>query len=160
MTHHAIVRQGVVLMFLGAFLSPAVARAQEHPEHPTEHPENADTKPSLTKEGLAKAIKDYVAADTKAKGGYFLVFDTVAEKPLALTLDHVHEERLSGLGGGVYFACADFTSPEGTTYDIDVFMMESEAGLEATEVHVHKVDGKPRYSWKEQGGVWVREKVK
>jgi hypothetical protein len=140
------------------------AIAQEHPEHPTEkeHPEHPEekTEASLTIEQLAQAINDYVRDDARAKGGFFLVYDPVAKKSLVLTLDRVHEERLSGLGGGVYFACADFTSPEGTVYDIDVFMKEAEAGLEATEVHVHKVDGKPRYTWKEQGGVWVRERTK
>lgn len=158
-------RYAVVLTLLGAFaMSSGAARAQEHPEHPTEteHPEHPEdkTESSLTIEQLAKAINDYVTNDARAKGGYFLVYDPVAKKPIVLTLDRVHEERLSSLGGGIYFACADFTSPEGTTYDIDVFMKENETGLEATEVHVHKVDGKPRYTWKEEAGVWVREKTK
>jgi hypothetical protein len=157
------VRRAVVTLLLGGLtLLPAMARAQEHPEHPTtqEHPEKPEAKASLTIEQLAQAINDYVKEDAQAKGGYFLVYDPVAKKALVLTLDRVHEDRLSGLGGGVYFACADFTSLEGTTYDIDVFMKESESGLKATEVHVHKVDGKPRYTWKEEGGVWIRENVK
>ena len=148
-----------LLVWVALAALPTPAAAQEHPEHPTEHPKDK-TDASLTIEQLALAINDYVQADAQAKGGYFLVYDSVAKKPLMLTLDRVHEERLSGLGGGVYFACADFTSPQGTVYDIDVFMKETEAGLEATEVHVHKVDGKPRYTWKEEDGVWVRERIK
>jgi hypothetical protein len=109
---------------------------------------------------LAQAIQGYVAEDVRAKGGYFLVFDPITKQPLALTLDRVHEERLSGLGGGVYFACADFTSLDGKVYDVDVFMKEGKAGLEPTEVHVHKVDGKPRYTWREAGGIWVRDEIK
>jgi hypothetical protein len=155
---------GTLGLLICAMAAPSgIAMAQEHPEHPTEkeHPEHPEEKAAanLTIDQLAQAINEYVAGDTQAKGGFFLVYDQVAKKPLVLSLDRVHEERLSALGGGVYFACADFNSLEGTTYDIDVFMKENEAGLEATEVHVHKVDGKPRYTWKEQGGVWVRANV-
>jgi len=162
---HTSIRWAIALLFCGTLASPWLpARAQEHPEHPTEHPKEHPAtetqKASLTMEQLAQAIQDYVAEDAQAKGGYFLVFDPVTKQPLALTLDRVHEERLSGLGGGVYFACADFTSLDGTAYDVDVFMREEKAGLETTEVHVHKVDGKPRYAWREERGVWVRDEVK
>jgi hypothetical protein len=129
-------------------------------EHPTEHPKQTTEKQAtLTAAQLAQAITGYVATDAKTKGGYFLVYDPVEKKPLALTLDRVHEDRLSSLGGGVYFACADFKSPEGKVYDVDVFMKEDKGDLTATEVHVHKVDGKPRYAWKEKGGSWVREDI-
>lgn len=129
--------------------------AQEHPEHP----KGAEPKSSLTLEEFARAITRYVTGDTSTKGGYFLVFDRVEKKPLALTLERVHSERLSALGGGIYFACADFTSIDGTAYDVDVFMQEGGGGLQTTEVHIHKVNGKPRYTWREEGGVWVRDEV-
>jgi hypothetical protein len=148
-----------VLLLCGAVAgSPPPARAQEHP---TEHPkQTAERKAPLTTEQLAKAIATYVASDAQTKGGYFLVWDPVEKRPLALTLDRVHEDRLSSLGGGVYFACADFKSTEGKAYDIDVFMKDDKGALTATEVHVHKVEGKPRYTWKEEGGVWLREEIK
>ncbi|HHT9117276.1 MAG TPA: hypothetical protein ACFYD1_01480 [Candidatus Hypogeohydataceae bacterium YC38] len=132
-------------------------------EHPTEHPREHPAKPAkkeevgLTKETLAEAITDYVQKDTALKGGVFLVYDQVDEKPLVLSLVKVHKDRLSAVGKGVYFACADFTTPEGVLYDLDFFMKETDRKLEVTEITVHKVTGKPRYNWVEKEGIWVRE---
>lgn len=148
----------IAVLFLGGFLSfQASASAQEHP---TEHPSPAKpAKAALTVKELAQAITEYVTSDAEMKGGYFLVYDPISKTPLALTLDRVHEERLSSLGGGVYFACADFKTPDDTAYDMDVFMKENGGGLQPTEVHIHKVGGKPRYTWEEASGVWVRKEV-
>lgn len=146
-----------LLLFLVSLVAfSGIAVAQEHPEHPM----NDVPKAKLTLEQLAQSINDYVIHDTALKGGYFLVYDQVAKKPLALTLDHVHKDRLSALGDEVYFACADFKSQDGKLIDVDVFMKNGDSGLVPTEVHIHKVDGKPRYTWKQEGDIWVREDVK
>ena len=60
--------------------------AEEHPREgqKEEHPE--PEKPTVTKESLAKAIRDYVQKETALKGGSFLVYDPVAQKTLPLTL--------------------------------------------------------------------------
>jgi hypothetical protein len=142
-----------------------VAWAQEHPqEHPTtpsEHPQERPTRKALTKETLAKAIEDYVKKDTKLKGGYFLVYDKAAKRPLVLTLVRVHKERLAAVGKGVYFACADFKTPDGVLYDLDFFMKETPQGLQTTEIHIHKERGQPRYTWHfdEKAGLWKRRPV-
>ncbi|MBI5868442.1 MAG: hypothetical protein HZB43_09170 [candidate division Zixibacteria bacterium] len=134
-------------------------RAQEHPEHP-EHPSQAKTEaPAITMAALSQAIQDYVAKDSKLKGGYFLVFDSESKRVLQLKLAKVHEEKLASLGGGVYFACADFNSADTTLYDLDIFMKASGKRLETTEVAVHKVNGNPRYNWKEEGGIWKKQPV-
>ena len=127
--------------------------AQEHPEHPTKTEAKKET---VTVTMLSKAIKDYVASDSKLKGGSFLVYDPVDKKILQLTLSKVHEEKLSTLGDGVYFACADFQTPDGKTYDLDIFMKGDDKRLETTEVTVHKVDGQPRYNWSEKDGIWSK----
>lgn len=155
----SIMNPALALLAIGCLsISPCTAGAQEHPEHPSGSAKPA--KAALTVKRLAQAIKEYVASDAEIKGGYFLVFDPVTQRPLGLTLDHVHEERLSSLGDDVYFACADFKASDGTVYDLDIFMEEDEGELEATEVHIHKENGKPRYTWKEERGVWEREAVK
>jgi hypothetical protein len=69
----------------------------------------------------------------------------------------VHDDRLSDLGDGKYFACVDMKATDGTTYDIDFFMSGPPGKLKVSETTVHKVDGKPLYNWKEQGG--KRKKV-
>jgi hypothetical protein len=130
--------------------------AQEHPEHP-EHPKDKEQAPqAMTLDALAEAIAGYIQQDAKLKGGYFLVYDTVDKKPLALELEKVHKDRLATLGDGVYFACTDMKSAEGTVYDLDFFMKQTEHGLETTEVDIHKKSGKPRYGWKEDNGVWKK----
>ena len=80
-------------------------------------------------------------------------------KNLALDLIRVHEDRLSSLGGRKYFACVDMKAADGTVYDID-FVMAGQAGsMTVTETSVHKINGKPLYNWKEQGGVWKKVRV-
>lgn len=131
-------------------------RAAEHPmEHPEERPTKKET--GLSKEALAKAIREYVKRDTTLKGGFFSVYDQEAKKVLALTLVKVHEDKLATVKKGVYFACADFETPDGHLYDLDIFMQETKAGLEVSEVTIHKEDGKARYGWIEEKGIWKRK---
>jgi hypothetical protein len=149
-----IVASALVLLAAGAF-------AQEHPEHPKndEKKAAAETEKPVTMDALADAITAYIAQDAKLKGGYFLVYDAEEKKPLVLTLDKVHKDRLSGLGGGVYFACTDMKNADGVLYDLDFFMKGDADHLETTEVSVHKKAGKPRYGWKEDNGIWKKVKA-
>jgi hypothetical protein len=71
----------------------------------------------------------------------------------------VHDDRLSSLGGGNYFACVDMKGTDGTMYDIDFFMAGQPGSMKVTETSVHKINGKPLYNWKEQGGVWRKVRV-
>jgi hypothetical protein len=138
----------------------------EHPKaHGAEHPEKqgaehagSGTKATLTKEALAEAVSAYVKKESRLKGGHFLVYDKKAGKPLVLSLKKVHKERLSAIGDGVYFACADFETPEGKVYDLDIFMKGHKRGhLKVTEISVHKEAGVERYSWFEQDGIWKKK---
>ena len=44
--------------------------------------------------------------------------------------------------------------------EISVAANESIAGkLTVTETSVHKINGKPLYNWKQEGGVWKKVKV-
>lgn len=147
--------------------------AQEHPtksgaEHPTkakaEHPEHptgakATARPATTIADVSAAVRKYIEQDSASKGGFFLVYDTEAKEALALKLDKIHDDRLTPMGNGVHFVCADFKATNGHTYDVDLFTKDTASGLELTDVvTVHKVDGKPRYNWQQQGDVWVRAK--
>src|SRR5438552_4566214 len=80
-------------------------------------------------------------------------------KDLALNLVNVHDDRLSGLGGGKYFACVDMKATDGRIYDIDFFMAVGARNMKITETSVHKINGKALYNWKEEGGVWKRVRV-
>ena len=131
------------------------AFAQEHPsEHPKEHP--GSEKAAITNESLAEAIINYINNDATLKGGFFLVYDREQGKTLTLTLEKVHKDRLVSLGDSVYFACADFSGTDGKVYDLDIFMKDDTDGLRATDISVHKLDGKARYNWVEKDGVWSK----
>lgn len=141
-----------------AFFSPDVVPADEHPaEHP-EHPE--DKAPTaMTVDVLEQAITAYIESDSKLKGGFFLFYDDVDKKPLLLQLQKVHKDKLATLGDGVYFACTDLKASDGTIYDLDFFMQQTDEGIETTEIAVHKKSGNPRYSWKEEDGIWKKVKI-
>ncbi len=142
------------------------AFAQEHPEHPAkqdaakkEHPEhaNAAAPAVVTKEMMSEAITGYINKDTALKGGYFCVYDTKANAPLALKLDKVHQDKLAKVSEGLYFACSDFKATDGKMYDLDFFMKSTPMGLQVSEVAIHKEAGQPRYGWVEKDGVWTKQ---
>ncbi|MEW6202869.1 MAG: hypothetical protein AB1546_12890 [bacterium] len=144
----------VSFLIVALSLMGMIARAAEHP---SEHPADEGTK--VTVKTLAKAIKNYVKKDAKLKGGYFLIYDSMEKQALVLTLDKVHEDRLSSVGNGVYFACADFKTHKGVMYDLDIFMKEDDHGLEVTEITIHKKNDKARYNWVEEKGMWKRKEI-
>lgn len=148
-----------VLLFSFSMTGCAHSAGSEHPqEHPQEKKGSAGSL--VAKEDLADAIRAYVKEDAALKGGYFLFYDKKAGKPLALKLKKVHEDRLSKVGPDTYFLCADFITPEGKTYDLDIFMKGPGAkSLKVTEITVHKEEGKERYKWREKGGIWTREET-
>jgi hypothetical protein len=80
-------------------------------------------------------------------------------KDLALDLIEIHDDRLSNLGGDKYFVCVDMKSNDGTTYDIDFFIVVRPGTLSVTETSVHKINGKPLYDWKEENGSWKKVRV-
>ena len=144
------------------------ASAGEHPEHPNkpagEQPSSQVNQPKaaeekkLTMAQISTGIKKNIAAETANSKDK--KFHTKYEgKDLALDLVKVHEDRLSGLGGGKYFACVDMKAADGKTYDIDFFLSGTPDNMKVTETSIHKVDGKALYSWKEEGGVWKKNKA-
>ena len=97
--------------------------AQEHPEHPKkggEHPKKAAGK-ELTTAEISAGIKKHIDSETKkSSDGKFHVKHEGSD--LALDLVRVHDDRLSDLGSGKYFACVDMKAVDGKTYDIDFFL--------------------------------------
>jgi len=147
-----IARAFLIFMVMGAVGVSTTIGAQEHPsEHPTSN------KETLTKEALADSITKLVNEQSMLQGGYFLFYDSQENKPLVLTLDKVHRDRLATLGDGVYFACADFNAQGGDTYDLDIFMKEGKDGLTASEINIHKKNGKARYTWVEKNSRWEKK---
>jgi hypothetical protein len=107
---------------------------------------------------ISAGIKKHIASERKrVSDKKFHV--TYKSQNLALDLIKVHDDRLSNLGAGRYFACVDMKAPDGKTYDIDFFLSGSAGNMKVTETSVHKINGKPLYNWKEDGGVWKKAKA-
>src|SRR5207244_4242015 len=62
-------------------------------------------------------------------------------KDLALDLIKVHDNQLSSLGQGKYFACVDMKAADGTNYDIDFLVAGKPGAMKVMETSVHKVNG-------------------
>ena len=145
-------------------LSSIVLAQGEHPtkakktEHPTTaiEPQIVQGK-KITLQNLAMAIESFIEADINLRGA-FLVIDPSINEVLKLSLDKVHKERLSHVGNDVYFACADFNADNGKVYDLDIFLHGTNTdNLTVTEISVHKEEGKARYGWQEENGIWVKK---
>jgi len=156
-------------VFVGLLLAPVVLLlAQDHPRAPQQsqsqqvpqttkgapQPSMMQANMSDASNGLKRFISDYAAksADKKFHMPYH-------RKDLALDFVKLHGDRFSSVGGDKYFACVDMKGTDGKMYDIDFLMVVQKGKLTVTETAVHKVNGKPLYNWKQEGGVWKKVKV-
>ena len=156
----------IIATAIALFFSPvAWVRAQEHPEHPKktteqpkkggEHPKTGGAEKGVSTADISAGIKKNI--DGQSKKSADQKFHVKYEgQDLALDLVKVHDDRLSDLGGGKYFACVDMKATDGKTYDIDFFLTGQPGKMKVTETSVHKVDGKPLYNWKEENGKWQK----
>ena len=138
------------------FLAPApVLRAAEHPEHP-EHPQKGKAeKKQVSTADISAGIKKNIETESKnSSDGKFRIKHEGQD--LALDLVRVHDDRLSDLGDGKYFACVDMKAADSKIYDIDFFLTGQPGKMKVTETAVHKIDGKPLYDWKEENGKWQK----
>ena len=147
----------IVAIAIALFFSPAaLIVAQEHPEHPkkgAEHPTKSAEAKQVSTADISAGIKTNIETQSKkSSDGKFHVKHEGQD--LALDLIRVHDDRLSDLGGGKYFACVDMKATDGKTYDIDFFLTGQPGKMKVTETSVHKIDGKPLYNWKEENGKW------
>lgn len=143
-----------------AALLIAAGCKREHPtastggkEHPAEHPAGAEAA-KITKDSLADAIEAWVGK----QGGTLKVRDDKIGKTLSFSLVKVHRERIAHLSKNKYFVCADFKTPAGKVYDLDVFVEGTALGnLKFGDLTIHKEAGKARYTWYEEGGAWKKK---
>jgi hypothetical protein len=150
-----------VAFLLTPALSPLVAV-----EHPHSLPQNTQmsqlpqNQPRSVEKEVSQADisigikKDIARTSKKSRDKKF--HTEYKGKDLALDLIKVHDDQLSSLGKGRYFACVDMKAADGTAYDIDFLVAGKPGAMKVTETFVHKVNGKPLYNWKEEGGVWKR----
>jgi hypothetical protein len=147
----------IIATAIALFFTPAtLVFSQEHPEHPkktAEHPKQGAAEKRVSTADISTGIKNNIEAEVKksSDGKFHVKYEG---QNLALDLIKVHDDRLSDLGGGKYFACVDMKGTNGKTYDIDFFLTGQPGEMRVTETSVHKIDGKPLYNWKEENGKW------
>ena len=148
----------IIAAAITLFFTPASALfSQEHPEH-SEHPKAGGAKKKVSTGDISAGIKQNIQTESKkgSDGKFHVKYEG---QDLALNLIKVHDDRLQDLGDGKYFACVDMKGTDGKMYDIDFFMAVQGSKLNITETSVHKINGKPLYNWKQEGGVWKKVKV-
>lgn len=121
--------------------------------------ENIEQQTPTKKVSIAEieaGIKDFIAVKTAENGGFFPIKDE--NHDLKMKLVRVHTEYLSNLGPKRHFACVDLVDESGEVFDVDFFMEGEPGEMNVTETTVHKLNGKPFYSWKQnkEDKTWYR----
>lgn len=96
---------------------------------------------------VERGIRDNIELKTKEGGGVFTFFNDTSE--FRLKLVRVHTEYLSVLAPTKFFACVDLATEEGDVYDVDFFLAGTRDEMEVTGTTLHKLNGKPYYTWKQ-----------
>src|SRR2546430_17481837 len=131
--------------------APQQSQSQQLPQTRTGATQAAMTEATMSNvsDGLKQFISGYSAKSADKK--FHMPYN---RKDLALDLIKVHDDRFSSLGGNKYFACVDMKGTDGKVYDIDFLMAVQSDKLTVTQTSVHKINGKPPYNWKQEGGGW------
>ena len=136
--------------------APQQSQSQQLPQTGRGAPQSAMTEATMS--SVSSGLKEFISAYS-AKSADKKFHMPYQRKDLALDLVKVHDDRFSNLGGNKYFACVDMKGGDGKIYDVDFFMVVQSDKLTVTETSVHKINGKPLYIWKQQGGVWKKVKA-
>ena len=111
--------------------------------------------PKVVTADIEAGIKANIAKKVAEGGGYFHM--TTEDKELRLQLVRVHTEYLSNLGPRSHFACVDLADVSGDVYDVDFFLEGDPGSMTVTETTLHKLNGKPFYTWKQRKDkTWYR----
>ena len=101
----------------------------------------------VTIQDVEQGIRANIADQTAAGNGYYTFNNDTTE--FRLKLVRVHTEYLSVLKDDEFFACVDLATEEGDVYDVDFFLQGSKDNMEVTRTNLHKLNGKPYYTWKQ-----------
>ncbi len=114
------------------------------------------TTPKVSIAEIETGIKAWIDQKTLEGDGYFYATDEAKE--LRLKLVRVHTEYLANLGPKRHFACVDLADVSGDVYDVDFFLEGDPNNMTVTETSVHKLNGKPYYTWKQkkEDKTWYR----
>jgi len=101
----------------------------------------------VTIEDVEQGIRANINERVERGGGFFNFQKDTFD--LKLKLVRVHTEYLSVLGSNEFFACVDLATENGDVYDVDFFMKGTANDMKVTSTDIHKLNGKPFYTWKQ-----------
>lgn len=111
----------------------------------------------LTDEQIPAAVLKHIQTQT-GKHGTFWVLDSVEGKSLSLKFVKMDEARHGRLGSQTYFASASFVDKAGAPVTVDIVLRgPGPDHFELVEVAVREKDGKARYDWRQEGGLWKKQ---
>lgn len=141
--------------FFFAIMILLVGCSQDEPKQ-EEQESVIKTTPKISIAEIEEGIKAFIADQTEKNGGVFPVKDE--NHDLKMKLVRVHTEYLSNLGPKSHFACVDLVDESGDVYDVDFFMEGEPGAMDVTSTTVHKLNGRPFYSWKQnkEDKTWFR----
>lgn len=141
--------RSLLFILLSSFLVPLLISSCNAPSEPVASTKTTEGIPKKTKVSIAEVeegIREYIRRTTDENDGYFHLTDDSLD--LNLRLVRVHTEYLSVLGKKSYFACVDLADSTGDVYDVDFFLKGEPENMDVTKTTVHKLNGKPYYTWK------------
>ena len=142
------------VLSLLVFVAPG-CRMWGRAEGPAGEPEAV---PHVMTSDIQAGIENHVEERTREGDGYFHL--SHESKELKLKLVRVHTEYLANLGPRRHFACVDLVDTDGDVYDVDFFLEGDPGSMQVTQTTVHKLNGKPFYTWKQKrDGTWHRVEV-
>jgi hypothetical protein len=103
---------------------------------------------------ITSAVHDYVVADTKLKGGYFLLWDSEQKSVLRLAYTNVRLENVGRTSDGRHVACCDFAGVDGHNYNLDFWVRSVNGQLVVEEIRIHMMDQNPRYHLRQAQGTF------
>ena len=147
---------GLVFCFLVVFVSCQTS-TEDNQEASNQA---ASTEEKVTIADVERGIRENIKAKTKEGDGYFSFTNDTSE--FSLKLVRVHTEYLSVLSSSEFFACVDLATEEGDVYDVDFFLKGSKDDMEVTRTSLHKLNGKPFYTWQQnkEDKTWFTVDVK
>ncbi|MGQ3683847.1 MAG: transglutaminase-like domain-containing protein [Candidatus Loosdrechtia sp.] len=148
----------MAILISGVVCTLAVGCGQKSPDTSTPLSGAATVKNVVTAD-IQAAIENHVEEQTRIGEGYFRIDFGGSE--LLLKLIRVHTEYLANLGPRLHFACVDLVDSNEDVYDVDFFLEGEPGSMVVTETIVHKINGKPLYTWKQKrDGTWHTVPVK
>lgn len=140
---------GFAVVMIGVF---GVAWAAKKEKAPVSK-KQADTaiKAVVSGDQVKTTVSSHIDIVSLVNKGSYPIYDNQESKQLQLKFVKFHDERVNRFKKeDAYIVCAVFSADDKTKYDIDFWVKQDASGkLEVYMNRIHKKDGKPRYSYRD-----------